>query len=115
MARAKPSRGSHHVTSDGSLSQGDRRRRDMIVVLMLLSRGRAGTIIRWSIGGKTFSRLKKAGGSFLSSNDPRELIGAGQARIDWVEVQWPAPSHRVDRITSPVMDRYLKVTEGGGT
>ncbi len=75
----------------------------------------AGAIIRWSIGGKVFSRVKKAGGSFLSSNDPRELIGAGQARIDWVEVQWPAPSHRVDRITSPVMDRYLKVTEGGGT
>ncbi len=82
----------------------------MIVVLMLLA---ASAIIRWSIGGKVFSRVKKAGGSFLSSNDPRELIGAGQARIDWVEVQWPAPSHRVDRITSPAMDRYLTLTEGG--
>jgi hypothetical protein len=74
----------------------------------------AGAIIRWSIGGKVFSRLKNAGGSFLSSNDPREIIGAGKEKIDWVEVQWPAPSHRVDRITAPQMDRYLTVTEGGG-
>jgi len=73
----------------------------------------AGAIIRWSIGGKVFSRVKNAGGSFLSSNDPREIIGAGQTRLDWVEVQWPAPSHRVDRIDAPRMDQYLVVTEGG--
>jgi len=75
----------------------------------------AGAIIRWSIGGRVFSRLKNAGGSFLSSSDPREIIGAGKGQIDWVEVRWPAPSHRVDRITEPKMDRYLMVTEGGGT
>ena len=75
----------------------------------------AGAIIRWSIGGKVFSRLKNAGGSFLSSNDPREIIGAGKAQIEWVEVKWPAPSHRVDRITAPQMDRYLTITEGEGT
>jgi len=74
----------------------------------------AGAIIRWSIGGRVFSRLKNAGGSFLSSSDPREIIGAGKEPIDWVEVRWPAPSHRVDRITEPKMDRYLMVTEGGG-
>ena len=77
----------------------------MIAVLMLLSRGRAGAIIRWSIGGKVFSRVKKAGGSFLSSNDPRELLGAGQTRIDRVEMHWPAPNHHVAR--------YLALTEGG--
>jgi enediyne biosynthesis protein E4 len=75
----------------------------------------SGAIIRWSIGGKVFSRLKNAGGSFLSSNDPREIIGAGKAQIEWVEVRWPAPSHRVDRIAAPQMDRYLTVTEGEGT
>jgi len=73
-----------------------------------------GAVIRWSIGSKVFSRLKNAGGSFLSSNDPREIIGTGKAQIDWVEVQWPRPSHRVDRITAPRMDRYLTVSEGGG-
>lgn len=75
----------------------------------------AGAIIRWSSDGKVFSRLKNAGGSFLSTNDPREIIGAGTTPIEWVEVQWPAPSHRVDRITAPQMDRYLTLTEGGGT
>jgi hypothetical protein len=59
--------------------------------------------------------LKNAGGSFLSTNDPREIIGAGTTPIDWVEVQWPAPSHRVDRITAPQMDRYVTLTEGGDT
>jgi len=51
------------------------------------------------------SRVKKAGGSFLSSNDPRELLGAGQTRIDRVEMHWPAPNHHVAR--------YLTLTEGG--
>jgi hypothetical protein len=72
----------------------------------------AGAIIRWSAGGKVYSRLKNAGGSFLSSNDPREIIGAGKEKMDWVEVQWPAPSHRVDRINAPQMDRYLTIVEG---
>jgi hypothetical protein len=75
----------------------------------------AGAILRWSIAGKVFSRLKNAGGSFLSTNDPRDIIGAGKGQIDWLEVQWPAPSHRVDRITVPQMDRYMTITEGAGT
>ena len=72
----------------------------------------AGSLLRWSIGGKIFSRQKSMGGSFLSSHDPREIIGAGKQRIDWVEVQWPLPSRRVDRIPHPEMNRYLVITEG---
>ena len=37
-----------------------------------------GAILRWSIGGKVLTRQKTAGGSFLSSHDPREIIGAGK-------------------------------------
>ena len=70
-----------------------------------------GAILRWSIGGKTLTRQKTAGGSFLSSHDPREIIGAGSGHIDWVEVQWPRPSHQVDRILHPAMNRYLVITE----
>lgn len=73
-----------------------------------------GAVIRWSVGGKVFSRLKTAGGSFLSSHDPREILGAGKGNIDWVEIKWPAPSRRVDRIAKPAMDRYMTVTEGAG-
>ena len=55
------------------------------------------------------------GGSFLSSHDPREIIGAGKGHIDWVEVQWPRPSHHVDRILHPAMNRYIVITEGQQT
>jgi enediyne biosynthesis protein E4 len=71
-----------------------------------------GAMIRWSVAGKVFSRLKSAGGSYLSSHDPREILGAGKNQIDWVEVKWPKPSQQVDRITKPLMNRYMVITEG---
>lgn len=73
-----------------------------------------GAVIRWSVGGKIFSMLKTAGGSFLSSQDPREILGAGKNQIDWVEISWPRPSRRVDRISKPKMNRYMTVIEGQG-
>ncbi len=74
--------------------------------------GAVGAIIRWSTGGKVFSRTRSAGGSFLSTRDPRELIGTGKQAMEWVEVKWPAPSHAVDRISAPGTDRYIVVAEG---
>jgi hypothetical protein len=71
-----------------------------------------GAVLRWSIGGKVFSRQKTAGGSFLSSHDPREVIGAGKGQLEWIEVQWPKPSRAVDRVTKPEMNRYISITEG---
>jgi hypothetical protein len=71
-----------------------------------------GAVIRWSVGGKEFSRVKTAGGSFLSTRDPRELIGAGKSTVDWIEVKWPSPSRSVDRISNPRMDHYIVVSEG---
>lgn len=71
-----------------------------------------GAVLRWSAGGKIFSRLKTAGGSYLSSHDPREILGAGKNQIDWVEIRWPHPSQKVDRINKPKMNRYLTITEG---
>ena len=49
-----------------------------------------GAVVRWSAGGKEYSRLKIAGGSFLSYRDPRMILGlAGARKLDWVEVKWP--------------------------
>jgi len=59
-----------------------------------------------------FSRLKTAGGSFLSSHDPREILGAGKGTIDWIEIKWPRPSQQVDRILKPAMNHYMTITEG---
>lgn len=71
-----------------------------------------GALLRWSIGGTVRSRTRIAGGSYLSSRDPREIIGSGKSAIDWVEVHWPAPSHAVDRIIAPKMNEYMVVHEG---
>ncbi len=72
-----------------------------------------GAVIRWSVGGKVYSRLKRGGGSFMSSHDPREVIGLEKAdRLDWLEIRWPPPSQRVDRFTSVPTNQYLSVVEG---
>jgi hypothetical protein len=55
--------------------------------------------------------LKTGGGSYLSSHDPREILGAGQAtKIDSVQIKWP--SGQVDRLTDLPINKYIKVVEG---
>jgi hypothetical protein len=79
------------------------------------NRDAIGARITWSAGGKTRTRLKTSGGSYLSSHDPRELLGLGPAATaDWVEIAWPKPSTRVERLTNVPVDRYVKVVEGKG-
>src|SRR6185503_18695773 len=71
-----------------------------------------GAIMTWEAGGVKYKRLKTAGGSYLSSHDPREILGVGAAtKIDSIEIKWP--SGRVDKITNPPLRKYLKVVEGG--
>jgi hypothetical protein len=71
-----------------------------------------GAIITWEAGGVKYRRLKTAGGSYLSSHDPREILGIGTAtKIDSIEIKWP--SGRVDKITNPPLRKYMKVVEGG--
>jgi hypothetical protein len=72
-----------------------------------------GAVITWQAGGMKRSRLKTAGGSYLSSHDPREILGVGAAKkIDSVEIRWP--SGKVDKLTNPPINTYLKVIEGEG-
>jgi enediyne biosynthesis protein E4 len=74
--------------------------------------GAVGAIITWEAGGVKFRRLKIGGGSYLSSHDPREILGVGKAtKIDTIEIKWP--SGRVDKLTNPPLNKYLKVVEGG--
>ena len=79
------------------------------------NRDAVGARMTWSVGGKKRTRLKTSGGSYLSSHDPREVIGLGTASsLDWLEIRWTAPSTRVDRIEKVPIDRYLRVVEGEG-
>jgi hypothetical protein len=72
-----------------------------------------GAIITWQAGAVKRSRLKIGGGSYLSSHDPREILGLGTAtKIDSVEIRWP--SGKIDKLTNVPLNRYVKVVEGEG-
>lgn len=58
-------------------------------------------------------RWKVGGGSYLSSHDPRMVLGIGQrTKIDWLEVEWPRPSGPIARFTDLPVDRYITLVEG---
>jgi hypothetical protein len=79
------------------------------------NRDAIGARLSWSFAGQKRRRLKTSGGSYLSSHDPREVLGIGAAKkIDWLEIAWPQPSGRVERFTELPIDRYVKITEGRG-
>lgn len=72
-----------------------------------------GAMIVWQSGGVKRSRLKIGGGSYLSSHDPREILGLGTAtKIDLVEIRWP--SGTVDKLENLPIATYIKVVEGQG-
>jgi hypothetical protein len=72
-----------------------------------------GASITWQAGGVRRSRLKTAGGSYLASHDPREVLGLGlAAKIETVEIRWP--SGTVDKLSNLPVNTYVKVIEGQG-
>ena len=78
------------------------------------NRDGVGAVIRWAAGGVVRSRQKTAGGSYLSSHDPREVLGLGTSGLDWIEIEWPAPSKRVERFEGLEAGRYHTLKEGTG-
>ncbi|HEV2492005.1 MAG TPA: CRTAC1 family protein [Terriglobia bacterium] len=79
------------------------------------NRDAVGARIKWSSGSVVRSRYKVGGSSFCSSHDPRVVLGLGQAKsVDWLEVAWPPPSRRVERLTGLSINRYITVNEGSG-
>jgi hypothetical protein len=75
--------------------------------------GAVGAIITWEAGGVKRTRWKTSGGSYLSSHDPREILGIGQAaKIDNVQINWP--SGQIDKLTDLPVNKYIKATEGKG-
>ena len=72
-----------------------------------------GAVITWQAGTLKRTRLKTSGGSYLSSHDPREILGIGSAtKIDSIEIRWP--SGKLDKLTNPPLNKYVKVIEGSG-
>jgi hypothetical protein len=74
-----------------------------------------GARITYQAGDLKRERMKVGGGSFLSSHDPRVVLGLGKrSKIDWLEIKWPQPSGAVERLTNLPLDRYITIVEGTG-
>jgi enediyne biosynthesis protein E4 len=79
------------------------------------NRDAIGARVTYQSGDLRRQRMKVAGGSFLSSHDPRMILGIGQrTKFDWIEVQWPQPGGKIERITGLPVDRYITIVEGAG-
>jgi hypothetical protein len=77
------------------------------------NRDAIGARISYQAGGLKQSRMKVGGGSYLSSHDPRIVLGLGQReKLDWLEVQWPLPGGKTERFTNLPVDRYIRIVEG---
>ncbi len=74
------------------------------------NRSAIGAAIEVRAGGRVFHRQVKGGGSYLSANDPRVLVGLGDVdRVDSVEVRWPSGARST--LSEPVIRRSHVIHE----
>lgn len=74
-----------------------------------------GAKVSYKAGDLLRHQWKVGGGSYLSSHDPRMVLGLGERKkIDWLEVKWPNPSGKTERFTELPVDRYIRIVEGEG-
>ena len=71
-----------------------------------------GAKIVWMVDGKRYTRLKNSGGSYLSSHDPRDVLGLGPTgKLEWIEIHWPRPSSKIQRLSGLEIGKYHTITE----
>jgi hypothetical protein len=74
-----------------------------------------GARVRWQAGSTKRGMMKVGGGGYLSSHDPRVVLGIGKnEKFDWIEIRWPGPSTLVQRFADLPLDRYVSIVEGDG-
>jgi enediyne biosynthesis protein E4 len=74
-----------------------------------------GARLTYQAGDLKRSRMKVGGGGYLSSHDPRVVLGIGKRKkVDLLEVKWPQPGGGVEHFTSLPIDRYITIVEGTG-
>jgi enediyne biosynthesis protein E4 len=79
------------------------------------NRDAIGARVTYQAGDLRRSRMKVGGGSYLSSHDPRIILGIGKRpKLDWLEIKWPQPSRAIERFTDLPIDRYITIEEGSG-
>ena len=79
------------------------------------NRDAIGARVTYQAGEFKRTRTKVGGGSYLSSHDPRMVLGLGKRdKIDWLEVKWPMPGGTTERFADVPVDRYITIVEGQG-
>lgn len=77
------------------------------------NRDALGAVVKVEAGGKTQSRLRRSGGSYLSQHDSRLHFGMGEgAKAVRVEVLWPSGVRQV--LSEVPVDQYATVREAPG-
>jgi len=77
------------------------------------NRDAIGARITYQSGDQRRHRMRVGGGSFLSSHDPRIVLGLGnRTKVDWLEIKWPLPSGTTQRLVDLPIDRYVTIVEG---
>ena len=72
-----------------------------------------GAVVTYQAGDLKRRREKVGGGSYLSSHDPRMVLGLGKrGKVDWLEVKWPMPGSTTQRFTGLPINRYITIVEG---
>jgi hypothetical protein len=81
-----------------------------------LKRDMLGAEVLVKAGGRRWIRTLQAGGSFLSSNDPRGHFGLGSAeRFEAIEVRWPDGTGReFEAFDGGKVDRSITLVRGKG-
>ena len=74
------------------------------------NRSAIGTAVEIHTGEQVIHRQVKGGGSYLSANDHRLLIGLGSAeRVERVEIHWPSGLHTT--LSTPALGQTHLVRE----
>jgi hypothetical protein len=77
------------------------------------NRDAIGARITYQAGDLKRHRMKVGGGGFLSSHDPRIVLGLDvRTKIDWLEIKWPLPGGATERFVDLPIDRYITIMEG---
>lgn len=79
------------------------------------NRDAIGARIRYQAEDLNCHRCVVGGGSYLSAHDQRIVLGIGERqKLDWLEIKWPQPSGRIERMTNLPLNRYITIVEGEG-
>jgi enediyne biosynthesis protein E4 len=74
------------------------------------NRAAIGAVVAVRAGGRVLRRQVKGGGSYLSANDHRLLVGLGAAdRVDEIEIRWPSGARST--VANIEGGRYHKIVE----